>query len=128
MSTAVLVLSTITLAYCEAVSEFIVDLFGVGAGDWDVKRKRLAANTAIGIAVFQFYLLDFALNALQASLRNLLLDITPPSQLNAGNAWHGRMTHLGNIVGTQAPRLSWMFHLKLTRLFSRFWIWYTKQS
>jgi solute carrier family 45, member 1/2/4 len=57
------------------------------------------ANTAIGIAIFAFYLLDFALNALQASLRNLLLDITPPSQLNAGNAWHGRMTHAGNIVG-----------------------------
>jgi len=46
-----------------------------------------------------FYFLDFALNALQASLRNLLLDITPPPQLNAGNAWHGRMTHAGNIIG-----------------------------
>jgi solute carrier family 45 protein 1/2/4 len=57
------------------------------------------SNTAIGLAIFSFYLLDFALNALQASLRNLLLDITPPEQLNAGNAWHGRMTHAGNIVG-----------------------------
>ncbi len=57
------------------------------------------ANVAIGFAVTAFYLLDFALNALQASLRNLLLDITPASQLNAGNAWHGRMTHAGNIVG-----------------------------
>lgn len=34
-----------------------------------------------------------------ASLRNLLLDVTPASQLNAGNAWHGRMTHAGNIIG-----------------------------
>jgi len=46
-----------------------------------------------------FYILDFALNALQASLRNLLLDITPAEQLATGNAWHGRMTHAGNIVG-----------------------------
>lgn len=46
-----------------------------------------------------FYLLDFALNALQASLRNLLLDITPAGQLNAGNAWHSRMTQAGNIIG-----------------------------
>ena len=46
-----------------------------------------------------FYVLDFALNGLQASLRNLLLDVAPPSQLNAGNAWHGRMTNAGNIVG-----------------------------
>jgi solute carrier family 45 protein 1/2/4 len=58
-----------------------------------------AQNTAIGLAVFAFYILDFALNALQASLRNLLLDITPASQLNSGNAWHGRMTNAGNIVG-----------------------------
>ena len=56
-------------------------------------------NVAIGLAVTSFYLLDFALNALQASLRNLLLDITPAAQLNSGNAWHGRMTHAGNIIG-----------------------------
>lgn len=56
-------------------------------------------DTAIGFAIVSFYLLDFALNALQASLRNLLLDITPPEQLNAGNAWHSRMLNAGNIVG-----------------------------
>ena len=43
--------------------------------------------------------MDFALNGLQASLRNLLLDVTPPGQLSVGNAWHGRMTNAGNIVG-----------------------------
>jgi solute carrier family 45, member 1/2/4 len=99
LSTAVLVLSTLTLAYCQSLAAFFVDLFGVGAGDWDQKRIDRVAGTAIGFAIVSFYLLDFALNALQASLRNLLLDITPPAQLNAGNAWHGRMTHAGNIVG-----------------------------
>ncbi len=44
-------------------------------------------------------MLDFALNALQASLRNLLLDVTPPGQLNSANAWHSRMLNAGNIVG-----------------------------
>lgn len=57
------------------------------------------SDIAIALAIVSFYLLDFALNALQASLRNLLLDITPQDQLNAGNAWHGRMTHAGNIIG-----------------------------
>ncbi|KZT74302.1 MFS general substrate transporter [Daedalea quercina L-15889] len=61
--------------------------------------QELVQNTAIGLAIISFYLLDFALNALQASLRNLLLDVTPPSQLNAGNAWHSRMLNAGNIVG-----------------------------
>jgi solute carrier family 45 protein 1/2/4 len=61
--------------------------------------RQQSSNAAIVLAVISFYVLDFALNALQASLRNLLLDITPPEQLSAGNAWHSRMTQAGNIVG-----------------------------
>lgn len=99
LSTGALVVSTLALAYCQSIAGFFVDIFGGGAGDWDPDRTRQAANAAIGIAVFAFYVLDFALNALQASLRNLLLDITPPDQLNAGNAWHSRMCQAGNIVG-----------------------------
>lgn len=98
-STAVLVVSTLTLAYCKEIAAFLVDLFGGGQGDWDPKRINYVGNTAIGLAVVSFYLLDFALNALQASLRNLLLDITPADQLNVGNAWHSRMTQAGNIIG-----------------------------
>lgn len=61
--------------------------------------RKQASNVAIGLAIVSFYLLDFALNALQASLRNLVLDITPPEQLSAANAWHSRMSQAGNIVG-----------------------------
>ena len=61
--------------------------------------RKQGSNVAIVLAVISFYVLDFALNALQASLRNLLLDITPPEQLSAGNAWHSRMTQAGNIIG-----------------------------
>ncbi|KAJ6539477.1 hypothetical protein B0H19DRAFT_361430 [Mycena capillaripes] len=99
LSTVALILSTLTLAYCQAIAGLLVDFFAIGAGDWDEKRKSWSKNTAIGLAVFSFYVLDFALNALQASLRNLLLDITPAAQLNSGNAWHGRMTNAGNIIG-----------------------------
>jgi solute carrier family 45 protein 1/2/4 len=89
----------LTLAYCKQLATFLVDLFNGGQGDWDPKRVHYISNTAIGLAVASFYLLDFALNALQASLRNLLLDITPADQLNVGNAWHSRMTQAGNIIG-----------------------------
>lgn len=99
LSTIALVISTLTLAYCQEIAAFFVDLLGVGEGDWDEKRNDKASSTAIGFAVASFYVLDFALNGLQASLRNLLLDVAPPSQLNAGNAWHGRMTNAGNIIG-----------------------------
>ncbi|KAF8591426.1 MFS general substrate transporter [Ramaria rubella] len=98
-STVVLVISCLTLAYAQDVASVLVDFFGGGVGDWDPKRLAEAKNVAIGIAITAFYLLDFALNALQASLRNLLLDVTPSEQLSAGNAWHGRMTHAGNILG-----------------------------
>ncbi|KXN86414.1 General alpha-glucoside permease [Leucoagaricus sp. SymC.cos] len=99
LSTVALVISTLTLAYCEPLAEFWVDPFAVGSGDWDEIRKDKANNVAIIFAVISFYVLDFALNGLQASLRNLLLDIAPPNQLNAGNAWHSRMTNAGNIIG-----------------------------
>ncbi|KAF8974437.1 hypothetical protein BDZ97DRAFT_1646725 [Flammula alnicola] len=99
ISTVALVISTITLAYCNELAAFFVDLFGVGAGDWTERRNDLLKWTAIGFAIVSFYVLDFALNGLQASLRNLLLDVAPPGQLSAGNAWHGRMTNAGNIVG-----------------------------
>ncbi|CCL99450.1 uncharacterized protein FIBRA_01468 [Fibroporia radiculosa] len=84
LSTVVLVISTVTLAYCQDIATFLVDIFGGGAGSWDPKWAKTVKNTAIGLAILSFYLLDFALNALQASLRNLLLDVTPPQQLNAG--------------------------------------------
>ncbi|KAI6003738.1 MFS general substrate transporter [Pisolithus albus] len=99
LSTAALVAAILGLAYCASMAAFLVDLYGGGFGDWDPERDKQVTNVAIAIAVVAFYALDFALNALQASLRNLLLDITPPEQLNAGNAWHSRMTQAGNIVG-----------------------------
>ncbi|KAI0089327.1 hypothetical protein BDY19DRAFT_889996 [Irpex rosettiformis] len=99
LSTVVLVVSTFTLAYCQDIASFFVDLFGGGKGSWDPQWTKDVKNTAIILAIVSFYLLDFALNALQASLRNLLLDVTPPEQLNAANAWHSRMTNAGNIVG-----------------------------
>ncbi|KAF8529052.1 hypothetical protein BU17DRAFT_37242 [Hysterangium stoloniferum] len=98
-STVVLVVSCIALAYAESMALLLVHLFGGGAGVRGPTEDKQSKNVAIGLAVAAFYLLDFSLNALQASLRNLLLDVAPPRQLSAGNAWHGRMTHAGNIVG-----------------------------
>ncbi|RPD67263.1 MFS general substrate transporter [Lentinus tigrinus ALCF2SS1-7] len=99
LSTFALVISTLTLAYCREIATFFVDLLGSSAGSWDPKYIKAVQDTAIGFAIVSFYVLDFALNALQASLRNLLLDVTPPGQLNAANAWHSRMLNAGNIVG-----------------------------
>lgn len=97
-ATCALVFATFLLAYVEPISSFIVDMF-THTEDWNPDRHKKVQRLAIGIAVVCFYILDFALNAVQASLRNLLLDLTPAEQLATGNAWHGRMTHAGNIIG-----------------------------
>lgn len=51
------------------------------------------------IAVLAFYCLDFSINAVQASCRALILDIPPLYQQETGNAWAGRMMHIGNVIG-----------------------------
>ncbi|KAK0490841.1 hypothetical protein IW261DRAFT_1556007 [Armillaria novae-zelandiae] len=95
-STVVLVLTTLVLAYCEAIAAFFVDLFGVGAGDWDEQRRECR----------HWFRGDFVLSIGFCPQRASSVSEEPslglshqPSQLNAGNAWHGRMTHAGNIVG-----------------------------
>ncbi|CAG8750037.1 32699_t:CDS:2, partial [Racocetra persica] len=62
-------------------------------------KKTTVKNVAIIIAVIGFYFLDFSLNAVQASIRALILDIPPVYQQETGNAWAGRMLHIGNIAG-----------------------------
>ncbi|KAF8760268.1 mfs general substrate transporter [Rhizoctonia solani] len=99
-STIVLFVAAIGLAFAIPFARGLVSLFypepPVPDRQWDNSVRQADRYR---VAVLCFYLLDFALNALQASLRNLLLDVTPGEQLTTANAWHGRMIHAGNIVG-----------------------------
>ncbi|KAJ9099137.1 hypothetical protein QFC21_004016 [Naganishia friedmannii] len=54
---------------------------------------------AIGLAVWAIYLIDFSINAVQATDRALVVDILPPSQQEQGNAWAGRMFGTGSLAG-----------------------------
>ncbi|KAG8711157.1 hypothetical protein FRC09_020745, partial [Ceratobasidium sp. 395] len=98
-STVVLFFAAVGLAFAIPISQFLVSLFHPRPPLPDPAWGNTVRQTAIGIAIVCFCLLDFALNALQASLRNLLLDVTPGEQLTTANAWHGRMIHAGNIIG-----------------------------
>ena len=68
------------------------------------------------LAVFAFYVLDFSLNGLQASLRALVLDMVPSFQQTDANAYLARMTNIGNIIGygvgyinlSASPALHWL--------------------
>ncbi len=98
-STVVLLIASLMLAYTEPLADTLVNIFQGGVADWDPRRAKMVQNVAISIAVVAFYALDFALNALQGSVRNLALDITPGEQLQSASAWHARFGHIGNVVG-----------------------------
>lgn len=95
-ATILLVVCTFALAYTDPLSRALGRLF---VGEFDPRLSLYTQKAAISIAVTAFYGLDFALNGLQGSLRNLTLDVTPGEQLNAASAWLGRFGHIGNIVG-----------------------------
>ncbi|KAJ1668561.1 hypothetical protein IW140_002688 [Coemansia sp. RSA 1813] len=54
---------------------------------------------AIWLAVAAFYVLDFAINCIQASLRALIVDTLPASLQDDGTAWASRMIGIGNVLG-----------------------------
>ncbi|SCV73123.1 BQ2448_7048 [Microbotryum intermedium] len=96
-SAASVVVSTLFVAYAHEIGDLLSAWSGLG--DWDPKQDDHVRAIAIAIGVVGFYVLDFSLNALQASLRALILDQSPRHQQNVANAWHGRMTHCANIFG-----------------------------
>ena len=64
--------------------------------------QEIALNVGIGpipIAVGAFYLLDFAINAVQSSCRAMIVDVTPLQQQHVANAWAAAMIGTGNVLG-----------------------------
>ncbi|RPA96154.1 MFS general substrate transporter [Choiromyces venosus 120613-1] len=58
------------------------------------------ANTyTILLAILSIYLVDFAINAVQACCRALIVDTLPIPQQQHGSAWASRMIAIGNIAG-----------------------------
>ncbi|KAL0946318.1 hypothetical protein HGRIS_012558 [Hohenbuehelia grisea] len=53
----------------------------------------------IWLAVLSIYCIDFAINAVQAVDRALLVDTLPSSEQANGNAWGARMLAIGSVVG-----------------------------
>ncbi|OZJ02208.1 hypothetical protein BZG36_04713 [Bifiguratus adelaidae] len=53
----------------------------------------------IAVCITSFYLLDFSLNAVQASCRALVLDVAPAAQQGLANAWASRMSNVAACVG-----------------------------
>ncbi|CAI2162869.1 6527_t:CDS:2 [Funneliformis geosporum] len=63
------------------------------------KESSTTILLSMWLAVFSMYLLDFAINCVQASCRAIIVDSLPPSQQEEGTAWAGRMVGIGSVVG-----------------------------
>lgn len=63
------------------------------------KGSHANDTLTIWLAILSIYLIDFAINAVQAVDRALLVDTVPPSEQLSGNAWAARMLGVGSVVG-----------------------------
>ncbi|KAG2225404.1 hypothetical protein INT45_010040 [Circinella minor] len=80
-------LSLLCVAYSKQISSIITT-----DSNWN-------KNLAITIAVIAFYILDFSLNAVQASCRSLILDIFPIFQQDTANAFASNTQNITNVFG-----------------------------
>lgn len=56
-------------------------------------------NVVIVAAVLSIYALDFAINAVQACCRSIIVDVLPTESQQTGSAWAARMAASGHVIG-----------------------------
>lgn len=98
-SAVVLAGGTCLVAFSEPIAVLLLDLLGIGFGDWDPVRQERVRWTMQALSILGFWVLDFAVNGLQVIARALVLDNADRSEQNEANAWQARMLHIGNVIG-----------------------------
>ncbi|KAJ2787001.1 hypothetical protein GGI15_001048 [Coemansia interrupta] len=81
------------------IGSTIAVIFCFGVIGWTREIAGDHPSLVMWLAVIAFYLLDFAINSIQASLRALIVDVLPTSRQDNGTAWASRMIGLGNVAG-----------------------------
>lgn len=85
--------SLLGLSWAKEIVGGIFGIFGVHSD------AQIVATSALVIAVLLVYVLDFAINAIQAAVRAFIVDCAPTHQQEDANAWAGRISGVGNILG-----------------------------
>jgi solute carrier family 45, member 1/2/4 len=70
-----------------------------------VEEKTIKSVT-IALAVMSIYGVDFAINAVQASCRSLIVDTLPIPKQQLGSSWATRMLAVGSLVGYAAGAIN----------------------
>jgi solute carrier family 45 protein 1/2/4 len=64
-----------------------------------VSDKDTKSSCTVALAVLAIYGVDFAINAVQASTRSLIVDTLPVPKQQLGSAWASRMVAVGSLIG-----------------------------
>ncbi|KAI0180125.1 MFS general substrate transporter [Hypoxylon sp. FL1284] len=101
-------LSLMFLSWIREIIGGILSLFGADPESHGVKV------TIIVVAVIWIYVLDVAVNTVQASIRTFIVDCAPSHQQEAANSMASRLVGVGNIIGYIAggidlPKYVWWF-------------------
>lgn len=80
---------------CLLVLGWTKEIVGLFAHEASPGRDK----ATIALAVVAIYAVDFAINAVQASDRSLVVDALPVSKQQLGSAWATRMVAVGHLIG-----------------------------
>ncbi|AEO57831.1 hypothetical protein MYCTH_2304508 [Thermothelomyces thermophilus ATCC 42464] len=102
------IVSLMFLAWTKEIVGGFLGLFGAAPDSEGVKASIIV------VAVLWVYVLDFAINTVQAAIRAFIVDCAPTHQQESANAMASRFVGLGNIVGYLAgymdlPSITWFF-------------------
>ncbi|KAF2128627.1 hypothetical protein P153DRAFT_432233 [Dothidotthia symphoricarpi CBS 119687] len=90
---AATILSLMLLSWAREIMAAFLGLFGR-----DPESELVRTSTMV-FAVFFVYVLDFAINVIQAGIRAYIVDVAPTHQQESANAWLMRSAGVGNIAG-----------------------------
>lgn len=89
-----MVVGSVIVAACLLVLGWAKEIVGHFIAEGEFRR-----TCTIAVAVLSIYAVDFAINAVQASCRSLVVDTLPISKQQAGSAWVSRMASMGHLIG-----------------------------
>ncbi|KAL5380152.1 hypothetical protein DPSP01_007953 [Paraphaeosphaeria sporulosa] len=95
---AATIVSLMVLAWAAELMGGFLGIFGAD------REGEFVKNSIMFFAVLFVYVLDFAINVIQAGIRAYIVDVAPTHQQEAANAWMIRASGVGNIMGYLAGK------------------------
>ncbi|KAF2680606.1 hypothetical protein K458DRAFT_311184 [Lentithecium fluviatile CBS 122367] len=90
---AATIMCLMVLAWAREIMSGFLGIFGADPESWGVRTSVMC------FAILFVYVLDFAINVIQAAIRAYIVDVAPTHQQETANAWMIRASGVGNIMG-----------------------------